>query len=90
MLLHNPFRAGTGLSSVSAGRGQDMSVACRMTCIAWTLKYVLGTDIASILLEHLRKLSKCEICKKTYGSTCVINRCDSWAAGRHMETAFRR
>lgn len=61
MLLHNPFTAGTGLSSMSAGGGQDILVACLMTCIAWKQQYILCTDIAFILLEHLRKLNKCEI-----------------------------
>jgi hypothetical protein len=84
MLLHNPLRAGTGLSSFSAGGGQDISVACQMTYIAWKQQYILSTDIAFILLEHLRKLNKCEIRKKTYGSTCVTYRCDSWPAGWHV------
>jgi hypothetical protein len=94
MLLHNPFRAGTGLSSVSAGGSLDILVARLVMCIAWKQQYILCTDIAFILLEHLRKLTKFEICKKTCGSTCVMYWCDSWPAGwhttQHMDTAFRR
>jgi len=90
MLLHNPFRAGARLSSMSAGGGQYILLACLMVYIAWKQQYILCTDIAFVLLEHLRKQNKCEICKKTYGSTCVMYRCDSWPAGWHMDTAFRR
>lgn len=79
------------MSSVSAGGGQDILVACLMTCIAWKQQYILCTDIAFILLEHMRKLNKCEICKKKKnhnGSTCVMYQCDSWPAGWLKDTAF--
>jgi hypothetical protein len=71
ILLNNPFRAGTGLSSVSDGC-QDILVACLMTCIAWKQQYILCTDIAFMLLEHLIKQNKCEKCKKIWINMCNV------------------